>query len=79
MAGAGRCGVRQCYRLRLVLFSWKLFRLIPTAWRLSEQEKYFEGFAVDWLGFELCFEKLREVGSRLRTKEEIQNDMKGTS
>ncbi len=60
-----------CYQLYKTLFSWEIFRIFPSKYKLIEQPNHFRGFAIDWLGFEFCFEELKEVGCQLKSKRDI--------
>lgn len=46
----------QLYKCSDVYFSWGLFYIMPQVLPLIETENHKKGFAIDWLGFEICFE-----------------------
>lgn len=64
------------YRLRSVILSWSLFRIIPTWHRLNEYKDEFrhrgKGFAIYWLGFEFGFEQLVSYRWILITKQQYE-------
>jgi len=52
-------------RLSEVVFSWSIFQILPVVRRLVATDKHGPGWALDWLGFEVCFERMVNRGCRL--------------
>lgn len=50
--------MNKLYKCNDVHFTWDIFRIFPRVFPLIETEKHKKGFAIDWLGFEICFEEV---------------------